>query len=99
MTNSNPSAEFVAQSAVAKCCCNSAAMLHVADSDGDYSPAQRRTFQKFNRGQAELLVEAAKQADQMLTALKVAKANLQPLGDSPALDIIISAIDRAEGKS
>jgi len=54
---------------IAQCCLNAAAMLDIAD-DGqrrDINAMQR--LQKANRGQAELLREAARIADELAAAL------------------------------
>lgn len=100
------SSEFAAQSAVAKCCLNAAQMLHVADDDQDHPPEKRRTFQKYNRGQARLLVEAAKQSDEMLDALRDATRILNAVRYSAGLGKnqlerltrAMAVIAKAEGK-
>jgi hypothetical protein len=92
------------RSAVAVCCLNAAQMLHMADDDQDHPPEKRRTFQKYNRGQASLLIEAAKQADEMLAAaravLKFYDAVDRPYDDGEAeiLDALADAMAKATGR-
>jgi hypothetical protein len=68
------------QSAIARCCVNAAAMLDVADNH-DPDKRRREACQKANRGQAELLMEAAQQAHEMLAALQETVLQLEYLSD------------------
>lgn len=66
---SERSGSIAAESVVASCCINSAAMLQIADEPG-HSDEKLRRFRELNEKQANLLFNAAVIADEMLEALR-----------------------------
>ena len=54
--------------AIAQCCMNAATMLRIADECTPRDPRKLKAIQEANRGQANLLVEAAHMAEQLAEA-------------------------------